>query len=241
MTFCIAMKVEEGIVAIADTRLTSGSERSTARKVHVIEHDRHSFFIMTSGLRSVRDKTLTYFLDAIEEEDKKYDKLYKAVNGFAQHLRRVEAEDKKALEEASLDFNLYTLIGGQLENDDEHKLFLLYPQGNWVEVSQGTPYYLIGESAYGRPILERSLMYSSSLRTALKIGSLAFFSTRTATTDVDFPIDVVIYPRDSYHMTEHRFHHEELAHVNKWWQDKLRASIGELPEDWIDIFSDIKM
>lgn len=235
MTFCIAMKVETGIVAIADTRLTSGSERSTARKVHVFEHGKHSYFLMTSGLRSVRDKALTYFLDEIQEEDRKYDKLYKAVNGFAGQLRRVWAEDKEALEDSGLTFNLYTLIGGQLENDDEHKLFLLYPQGNWVEVSQGTPYYLIGESAYGRPLLERSLQYSSPLQTALKVGCLAFFSTRAATTDVDFPIDVAIYERDSFEMQQHRYAHEDLAHVNKWWQDRLRESVRELPDEWFDI------
>jgi putative proteasome-type protease len=233
MTFCIAMKVEEGIVAIADTRITSGTERSTARKVSVFEHCRHSFFLMSSGLRAARDKMLTYFENELESEDAKFDKLYQAVNAVAKNLRRVEAEDRSALEKSGMQFNLYCLIGGQLERDNEHKLYLLYPQGNWIEITEGTPYSLIGESSYGKPLLERSLQYSSSMETALKIGCLAFFSTRTATNDVDFPMDVTIYPKNSYQIKQVRFQHEDLAHVNKWWQDRLRHSIGELPDDWV--------
>jgi putative proteasome-type protease len=227
------MKVEEGIVAIADTRITSGSERSTARKVAVFEHGHHSFFLMSSGLRAARDKMLTYFQDELEAEDTKFDKLYMAVNAVAKNLRRVEAEDRAALEKSGMQFNLYCLIGGQLERDTEHKLYLLYPQGNWIEITEGTPYSLIGESSYGKPLLERSLQYSSSLETALKIGCLAFFSTRTATNDVDFPMDITIYPKNSYHISQFRFQYEDLAHVNKWWQDRLRMSIGELPDDWV--------
>jgi putative proteasome-type protease len=233
MTFCIAMKVQEGIVAISDTRVTTGSERSTARKLSVFEHDRHTFFLMTSGLRSVRDKTLAYFYDLLEQEDPRYDKLYKAVNGFAEQLRKVHKEDHEALTEAGLHFNLHALIGGQLERDSEHKLFLLYPQGNWIEITQGTPYCLIGESSYGKPLLDRSLMYTSTMQTALKIGCLAFFSTRTATTDVDFPIDAILYPLDSYRIWQYRFQQDDLAHVNEWWQNRLRSSIDELPSDWL--------
>jgi putative proteasome-type protease len=233
MTFCIAMKVEQGIVAIADTRITSGTECSTARKVSVFEHGRHSFFLMTSGLRAARDKVLTYFQDELENEGVRYEKLYQAVNAVARNLRRVAAEDRQALADSGMHFNLTCLIGGQLERDSEHKLYLLYPQGNWVEITEGTPYSLIGESSYGKPLLERSLMYSTSLETALKIGCLAFFSTRTATNDVDFPMDVTIYPRDTFHTYQVRFEHEDLAHVNKWWQDRLRRSIDELPSDWV--------
>jgi putative proteasome-type protease len=233
MTFCIAMKVEQGIVALADTRITSGSERSTARKVSVFEHGRHSFFLMTSGLRGARDKMLTYFQDEMEEDGSRFEKLYQAVNAVAKNLRRVASEDRQPLEESGMQFNLHCLIGGQLERDTEHKLYLLYPQGNWVEITEGTPYSLIGESSYGKPLLERSLLYNTTLETALKIGCLAFFSTRTATTDVDFPMDVTIYPRDSFHIWQIRFEHEDLAHVNKWWQDRLRRSIDELPSEWL--------
>ncbi len=234
MTFCIAIKVEEGLVGIADTRVTSGVECITAKKVTVFEHDRHSLFLMTSGLRSARDKALTYFNEVLEEQDQSFDKLYKAVTAFGAQVRRVMAEDKEALAESGLNFNLFTLIGGQLENDLEHKLFLIYPQGNWVEVGKGTPYYTIGESSYGKSLLDRALTYQASMRTALKIGFLAFEATRRAATDVYYPIDIVLYKNNSFHMVQHHYQREDLSEIGDWWQERIVQSIEELPSHWLD-------
>lgn len=233
MTFCVGMKVKDGLVGIADTLVTSGSECITARKVTIHQHGNHSMFLMTSGLRSLRDKALTYFSEVLEESDENFDKLYKAVNAFATMVRRVADEDKKALAESGLQFNLYSIIGGQLERDREHKLYLLYPQGNWVEVGQGTPYYLIGESSFGKPILDRALTYESNIETALKIGYLAFDATRTSASDVDFPIDVVIYQKGTYVVVEERYERRNLIHISEWWQDRIKNSVSEISSDWI--------
>lgn len=232
MTFCVAMKTDTGLVSIADTRVTSGTEYITARKVTVHQHGRHAMFVMTSGLRAVRDKAITYFNEVLDEKDEAFDKLYKAVNGFAEQVRRVAREDKTALEESGLAFNLYSIVGGQLEKDNEHKLYLLYPQGNWVEVSRGSPYFVIGQSSYGKPLLDRFLHYEASLEMALKMGYLAFNATRVATTDVDFPLDVVLYQRDTFAMVEHRYEREELEKVSKWWQEHLMRSMKKLPSAW---------
>jgi len=180
MTFCIAMKLQGGLVGLSDTRVTSGVEASTAKKVTTYQYGDHSMFVMTSGLRSARDKALTYFDEVLEGMDLKFDKLYKAVNAFADQVRRVYAEDKEALKESNLHFNLHCIIGGQLEKDEDHKLYQLYPQANWVEVSRGTPYYIIGESSYGKSLLDRLLTYDTNLETAVKIGYLAFEATRKA-------------------------------------------------------------
>lgn len=234
MTFCAGIKVKDGLVGIADTRVTTGSEGITARKVTIHQYGRHSMFLMTSGLRSIRDKALTYFDEVLEESDQDFDKLYKAVNAFAIQVRRVAEEDKSALEDSGLPFNLYSIIGGQLENDKEHKLYMLYPAGNWVEVSQGTPYYLIGESTYGKPILDRTLSYDRDLETVLKIGYLAFDATRKSAVDVDFPMDVVLYRKDTYEIVEHRYEGKRLLQVSDWWQERLKEAIDDLPSEWID-------
>src|SRR5258708_7453977 len=140
MTFCLAAKVHDGLVGIADTRITSGSECITARKVSVHTHGQHSLFLMTSGLRSVRDKVVTYFEDVLDAEDTDFDRLYKAVNALAQQVRRVAAEDKEAIESAKLHFNLYALIGGEKECDRRQKICLLYSAGEWVGNRPGTPH-----------------------------------------------------------------------------------------------------
>lgn len=234
MSFCLGIKVRDGLIGMADTRLISGTERSTARKVTVHQYGRHSLFLMTSGLRSVRDKALTYFEEMMGEREQTFDKLYKAVNAFGEQIRRVASEDKHALEESGLTFNLFSLIGGQLENDNEHKLYMLYPQANWVEISPGTPYYVIGESGYGKPLLDRALRYDTDLETAMKIGYLAFDATRTSATDVDFPVDIVLYRRNAYVMVEKRFEHEDIMETADWWQSQMVRLVSEAPASWTD-------
>ena len=234
MTFCLGIKVKEGLVGFADTRVTSGSECITARKVNIYRQNHSGMFVMTSGLRSVRDKVLTYFDELISERDQPYDRLFKAVNAFADQIRRVSTEDKKALEESGLHFNMHALIGGQLSSDAEHKLYLVYPQGNWVEVGKGTPYYIIGASGYGKPVLDRTLKYEDSMRHAMKVGCLAFDSTRISAADVDFPVDVVLYSPERRRIIEYRYNKEDLTEVSQWWQERLRHAIEELPSDWIE-------
>ena len=234
MTFCLGINVHEGLVGIADTRVLSGSECITARKVTVYQQNDQVMFLMTSGLRSLRDKALTYFDEVIAENEQPVDRLFKTVNAFAAQIRRVAHEDKEALVESGLHFNIYTLIGGQLANDREHRLYLVYPQGNWVEIGQGTPYHIIGASGYGKPILDRTLKHQDSMRFALKVGCLAFDSTRISAADVDFPIDVVLYPRGSYHIVEHRYEKDDLLEMSTWWQERLRRSVHELPSGGLD-------
>lgn len=233
MTFCAAIKVRDGLVGIADTRITTGNVAITARKVTVFQHENHCMFLMTSGLRSVRDKALTYFNEIIEVHDQKFDKLYKAVNALGEQVRRVHEEDQAALAASGYFFDLHVLIGGQLEHDKEHKLYMLYPQANWVEVSQGTPYYLIGESAYGKPLMDRVMNYDRPLDYALKVGHLAFDSTRRAATDVDYPIDIVVYRANSYRIVERRYTHADLNHISEWWQEHLSEAVNLIPSEWV--------
>lgn len=236
MTYCLGIKVQSGIVGISDTRITSGHETTRAKKVFTVNKDKHSFFIMTSGLRSVRDKAITYFKEIIEEDDASFNKLYKAVNAFAEQVKRAAGEDKESLHEAGLSFNLYAIVGGQLQDDNEHKIYLLYPEGNWVEISEGSPFMIIGNNGYGKPILDRVLKYNSSMKFALKAGFLSFSSTRVSANDVDYPIDVIYYEKDSYKILERRYKREELQEISKIWQTKLSEAVDNLPENWLDKF-----
>jgi len=234
VTFCLGITVREGLVGIADTRVTSGNEVITARKVAVYQQDHHSMFIMTSGLRSLRDKALTYFEEYMSQNEQPFDRVFKAVNAFATQVRRVAQEDKEALSQSGLSFDIYSLVGGQFEKDGQHNLYLLYPQGNWVEIGQGTPYHIIGAAGYGKPVLDRTLKYHDSMRFAFKVGCLAFDSTRISAADVDFPIDVVLYVRDTFKIVEHRYQKADLLELSTWWQERLRQSVNELPSDWIE-------
>ncbi len=231
MTYCLGIKTKDGLIGLADTRITSGTETTTAKKIFTVQSKDHCFFIMTSGLRSVRDKAITYFEEVVEEEDFRFNKLYKAVNKFAEQIKQVAKEDKQAIEEAGLTFNLYAIVGGQLADDDEPCLFLVYPQGNWIEIKSGTPYAIIGNSGFGTPVLRRSLTYDESMEYALKCAFLSFDATRLSVNDVDYPIDTVILKRDQYSIVEHRFTQKELEPISRFWHERLREAINELPAD----------
>jgi putative proteasome-type protease len=234
MTFCLGIKTKDGIVGLSDTRITTGSETTSSKKVYTVNRNKHTFFIMTSGLRSVRDKAITYFSEVIENKDESFTKLYHAVNEFGNQVRAVAKEDKEFLEEAGLNFNVYSIIGGQLEEDSEPKLYLLYPQGNWIEIRRGTPFVIIGNSGFGNPVLKRSLTFEDSLDYALKCAFLAFDATRICANDVDFPIDTVVLANDSYQLKEQRFEQKELEHISTFWNERLKIAIAELPSSILD-------
>jgi putative proteasome-type protease len=231
MTFCLGIKTKNGLVGLSDTRITSGSETTTSKKVYTVNRNKHSFFIMTSGLRSVRDKAITYFSEVIAQSDGSFTKLYQAVNEFGNQVKVVAKEDKAYLEEAGFQFNLFSIIGGQLEDDPEPKLYLLYPQGNWIEIRRGTPFVIIGNTGFGHPVLRRSLHYSDSLEYALKCAFLAFDATRISANDVDFPIDTVVLKNGEYFTKEKRFKQKELEHVSNFWNERLKNAIAELPSE----------
>ena len=229
MTFCLGIKTKNGLVGLSDTRITSGNETTSSKKVFVVNKKKHSFFIMTSGLRSVRDKAITYFSEVVAQQDDSFTKMYQAVNEFGNQVKIVAKEDKTFLEDAGFQFNLFSIIGGQLENDPEPKLYLLYPQGNWIEIRKGTPFVIIGNTGFGHPVLKRSLHYDDSLDYALKCAFLAFDATRISANDVDFPIDTVVLKDGEYFTKEKRFEQKELEHISNFWNNRLKNAIAELP------------
>lgn len=238
MTYCLGIKVKEGLVAIADTRITSGTETTTAKKISIHKNGKNNLFLMTSGLRSIRDKAVTYFEELLEVDDIPYNKMYKVVNAFGSQLRRVSQEDREALQDSGLFFNLFTIVGGKLENDKEHKLFLLYPEGNWIEIGDATPFCIIGNSGYGKPILARTVTSDSTIRFALKTGFLSFDSTRVSANDVGYPIDVAIFKVADGTLIEKRFQEDELKDISQAWGMKIKEAILEIPEVWIDEMMD---
>jgi putative proteasome-type protease len=233
MTYCLGIKLREGLVAIADTRVTAGTSTMVKKKIYVSQQDNCSLFLMTSGLRSVRDKAILYFQELIEE-GVRYDKLYKAVNAFGEQIKRAAEEDRQSLELAGLKFNLNTIVGGQLKEDKEHKMFLLYPEGNWVELDESAPYVIIGNSGQGKAILNRVLNKDTTMKQALKAGFLSFDSTRVSNNDVEFPIDIVLYKKDSFSLVEYRYEKRHLENISELWAEKLKSALDDIPEQWMD-------
>jgi putative proteasome-type protease len=103
-----------------------------------------------------------------------------------------------------------------------------------VELGDATPFYIIGESGYGKPVLERTIQADSDLAYALQVGFLAFNATITCAINVDYPIDVVMLRAGTDRIVEKRFEKDELYEISKRWQALIRQSVGELPSSWMD-------
>lgn len=236
MTYCLGIRVGEGLVALADGRVTAGSQMAAARKVRLLGEGPNQFFIMTSGLRSVRDKVLAYLKrDAEGYEDGHFPTMLDAIGAYARCLRSVAEEDRDALEKSDLVFNLHAIIGGQLTRDREPTMFLVYPEGNWIEVDERTPYLSIGATAYGKPILDRALRYDTGMRDALKLAYLSFDSTRFSSTDVGYPIDVLTYISASRMWREDQFDYEDLVDQRQWWNKNITELAERMPDGpWVE-------
>ena len=232
MTFCIGIKVREGIVALADTRIVRGSEQSNKRKLAEFQYNGQGLFTMTSGLRSVRDKAITYRDESLRSDLQDIDRLYKLVNRFGDQLRRGKREDGEALQSTDYHFNSHAIIGGRLVGDTGPQLFYVFPEGNWIEVAEDAPYFIIVRTYYGKPILDRLLTYETPMRLAIGLAFLAFDATRTSVTDVDFPIDDAVLPERANTPSYRRFTAAELATTTAWWIDTLSQSLNAMPMEW---------
>jgi len=233
MTYCLGITVKEGIIAIADTRITAGNEVYSNKKISIHEIKDHSLFIMTAGLRSVRDKAVIYFNQAVDEQQDAYHYMHEAATAFGQMLKKVAHEDRETLEKEGYQFNLHAIVGGQMPKDPTHKLFLIFPEGNWIEINDGLKYQIIGNSNYGKPLLNRNLSHDSSLKDALKMGFLSFDATQVSTNDVDYPIDIVVYEKDSFKAKEVRLYKEDMQKISDEWNIALRNSLENIDETWM--------
>jgi putative proteasome-type protease len=232
MTFCVGIKLEHGLVALADTQIVKGAERLSKGKLALVQHRAQQLFIMTSGLRSVRDKAVIYLEEKLAEAGADFQRLYQVAQAFGDQLRRTRQEDGAALAEGGLSFNLHAIIGGQLDDDPKPTLFYVYPEGNWIEATTDSPYFILGRTLYGKPILDRLLTSETSLAQALALAYLAFDATRTSVIDVAFPIDVIVFDPLTRSLSQQRFDAPALASAVAWWQQCLRTALGEFPMDW---------
>lgn len=235
MTYCVAMKVREGLVAVSDGRITAGTQVTVARKNALIGPESNRFLVMTSGLRSLRDKTLAYLRRRMREEHANgYSGLLDAVDDYCGCLRQVREEDGDQLTDADLTFNLHAIIGGQLRGDPEPTVFLVYPEGNWIEVDERTPYLSVGATTYGKPVLDRTLTYETDMKTALKLAYLSFDSTRISAADVGFPLDMMTYLASDRTWREAQYDYDDVMQQRQWWNDNITKLVKEMPDGpWV--------
>lgn len=231
MTFCLGIKVNDGLIALADTQIVKGDERLNKAKLSMKDTSNGHWWIMTSGLRSIRDKAMIYLEEEVARQNVQFGRLYEIANLFGRQLRRVRSEDGDALASSNFAFNLHAIVGGKLSNDLEPCMYYIYPEGNWIESNPDSPYFIVGRTPYAKPILDQLLTSSLDIRRALTVAFLAFDATRSSVTDVGFPIDVILSDPGSDSVMQSRFELSDLKSASEWWRNHLLYSLAQFPTD----------
>lgn len=240
MTYCVGMMLKRGMVFMSDTRTNAGVDNiSTFRKMFAwdVPGDR-SITIMTAGNLATTQSVISL----LEERSKatgdrdpsilQAETMFQVANLVGDTLKEVISTHAEEGQRADSAFNATILVGGQIA-DGEPRLFLIYPEGNFIEASQDTPFMQIGETKYGRPILVRAYDAGMTFEEAIKLLLVSFDSTIKANLGVDLPIDVRVYetdslkPANSFRVNQDDPYYQEIS---EGWGVALRDAFGQLPD-----------
>ena len=236
MTYCVALRLDEGLVFLADSRTNAGIDHvSTFRKLTVYERPGDRVItLMTSGNlaagQAVRQLvTETRDADGISIWNAK--SLFDVSRIVGNAVRAVRARDAAALEEAGLDFTMSIIVGGQIKG--EHcRLFLVYSAGNFIEALAEAPYFQIGESKYGKPVLDRMITPRSTLEDGTKCALVSMDSTMRSNLSVGLPLDLLCYEVDRLAVTRFAMidaNNEYFKMIHDTWSERMKEVFKEIP------------
>jgi putative proteasome-type protease len=158
--------------------------------------------------------------------------MYRAARLVGEAVREVRRVDGASLEDTNSGFNATFILGGQI-GSEAPRLFLLYPEGNFIEATDDTPYFQIGEHKYGKPIIDRVAQPTMRLGEAAKLALLSFDSTLRSNLSVGLPIDLLIYERDSLDVRRQKRIEQDdeyFRNASAAWSQALRSAFAEIEE-----------
>ena len=206
MTYCLGMLCRSGAVFLSDSRTSAGMDNITMRsKMRIFEKPGDRVIcVMSSGNLSLTQGTLALIdedlhlgrSDPKREHIMNRQTLYETVRYIGSKIREVEKRDRAALEADGFDFNIHLIVGGQIAGLAP-EVHLIYPQGNSIHATRDCPFLQIGETKYGKPILDRGFSYDTSLSDAAKFGIVSIDATMQSNVSVGPPIDILCYEGDS--------------------------------------------
>jgi putative proteasome-type protease len=234
------MKLDKGLVFMSDTRTNSGVDNiSTFRKMHTFVKPGERFItIMTAGNLATTQSIISLLAERTKAPEERNPSILVAPSMFqvAQIIGELLRETirSRALTglTAETTFNATLIVGGQIKGMPP-RLFMVYPEGNFIEASEDTPFFQIGETKYGRPILVRGFESDMSFESAVKLLMVSFDSTMAANLSVAPPLDMLILPNDGFEPLQQRRITEDDAYfsaISDGWSDALRKAFYSLPD-----------
>jgi putative proteasome-type protease len=230
MTYCVGIRLDAGLVFMSDSRTNAGLDQfSTFRKMMIYERPDDRFMVMLSAgnlsiSQSVREVLQVEKIDGGDDEPITIwnaKSMFDAARVLGSAVRRVYAQDGPSLKAAGVDFNASMIFGGQIRGE-AMRLFLVYSAGNFIESTRETPYFQIGESKYGKPVLDRMITPATPLNQAAKCALVSMDSTLKSNLTAGLPLDLLVY-------AEGRFESDQLICIddqNPYFQ-MIRTTWGQ--------------
>jgi putative proteasome-type protease len=242
MTYCVALRLTEGLVFLADTRTNAGVDRiATFGKMKVIESPGERVVVtMTAGNLAITQGVMNRLQEGVELDGevwtlKTVPDLFRAARLVGAAMRAVYAADGAALAAHEISFEASIAIGGQIKGG-AMRLFQVYAAGNFIEATDDTPFFQLGEHKYGKPILDRVVTKNTTIEEAIKLALISMDSTLRSNLSVGMPLDLVIYRSNELKVAlQRRIDGEDpgFRAIRERWGSALREAFKSLPQpDW---------
>ena len=233
MTYCVGIKLDAGLVFLSDSRTNAGLDQiSTFRKMMVYEQPGERFMVILSAgnlsiSQSVREILQVEKIDNPGGEPITIwnaTSMFDAVRVLGSAVRRVYEQDGPSLKQSGIDFNASMIFGGQIKGE-AMRLFLVYSAGNFIEATRETCFFQVGESKYGKPVLDRMLTPATGLDEAAKCALVSMDSTLKSNLSVGLPLDLLVYEREQFASDKIACideHNPYFHMIRSSWGQKLR-------------------
>ena len=239
MTYCIGLKVDDGMIFASDSRTNAGMDDfAKFCKMTVFERRGDRVIVLLSSGNLSGTQAVISVLDQRCRANDALPNLWGALTMFdvamlvSDAMRDIDRRDGDYLRDTEHGFNASFIVGGQIRGEPT-RLFRIYAEGNFIEAGVDTPYFQTGETKYGKPIIDRVIKRSTALADAAKCVLVSFDSTMRSNLSVGMPIDLICYERDSLEVQKRGHFDEDDAYfvaLSQKWSEGTRAVFRQLPD-----------
>lgn len=240
MTYCVGLKIDRGLVFMSDTRTNAGMDSiSTFKKMHVWEEPGERVIVLMSAGNLATTQAVVSLL---EERTKavadrratllETPSMYQTVRLVGDTVKEVIAHSSPVGEKADSYFNASFILGGQIKGSPP-RLFMIYPEGNFIESTDDTPFFQIGETKYGKPIIIRAYERTMSLAETVKLLLVSFDSTLKSNLSVGLPLDLLFLEKDAFKVgLKRRIAQDDQYYrtISDGWSNALKTAFASLPD-----------
>jgi putative proteasome-type protease len=244
MTYCVALRLKDGLVMLSDTRTNAGVDNIACfAKMHVVESPGERVIcLMTAGNLSVAQSVMNLVTEGFQSELSGETEsiasaptMFRAAQLVGEAVSKVYKVHGEAMKAQSVAYDVAVLLGGQIRGRSM-RLFEIYSAGNFIEATEDTPFLQIGEHKYGKPILDRAAQYDTDPYDAVKLALVSMDSTLRSNLTVGLPVDLMVYRRDALKVGLRRRINEDDQYfraLRESWSKALRDAYRAIPRpDW---------